>query len=156
MKKRMAFLLALLFLLAAAGGCQSDRTPINAAEFQAKAEAAGLLVVDAIEQVPEGAVEAYLIAVAGIDAIEYQIEFIVMPSVEEAIDAYQQNYTVFEAKKGSVSSYTSMNMRNFSYYKLSTNGMYYVISRIDNTFIYIDADDAYKGAINDFLKAIGY
>jgi len=156
MKKRLALLLALLLLLPAVLGCNVDRTPIDAATFQTKAEEAGLLVLDAADQVDEGVVDAWLIAVAGDDSIDYQIEFIIVPTEAQAINAYQENYATFEGKKGGTSSYASTTMGNFAYYKLTTNGRYYVISRIGNTFIYVDAPETYRTAINDFLKGIGY
>lgn len=33
---------------------------------------------------------------------------------------------------------------------------YQVVSRIDNTVIYVDADEAYKDDVKDFLKQLGY
>jgi len=156
MKKTLILATVALMLATALIGCNVSRAPIDAATFAEKAEAAGYRIQNAIDQLAEGKADDYLIAIAGAETINYQIEFIVVPTVQQAITAYQDNRADFEAQKGSTSSYSSVSLGNVSSYKLTSNGRYFVISRIENTFVYINASVEYKDGIVDFLKTIGY
>jgi len=157
MKKRVLLLLAVITAATLLAACTTKKTPITAATFRAEAEAAGFTVQDSAYQLDAGSVEDYLIAYKGsVNDIDFQIEFAVVPTVEQAQNAYQENKADFEAAKGTVSSYSSVSIGNYSYYKQDSAGRYCVISRIDNTFIYIDTASTYKKEINDFLKKIGY
>ncbi|MCL1790858.1 MAG: hypothetical protein FWG40_05795 [Peptococcaceae bacterium] len=155
--KKVSVLLVVVtaIMLVLLTGCQTSRTPLTANEFKTKAEAAGYDVQDAKSQFAEGVVSDYLIAVKGTTAIDYQIEFAVVPTANQAIDSYHQNRTTFENKPGTA-TYTSANVGNYSNYYVTKGGRYYVISRIDNTFIYIDASADYKDEIASFLKELGY
>ena len=155
MKKTAFFLTAIVTLMMLAS-CKASRTPINAEDFKTKAEAAEYTVQDALDQFPAGVANDYLIAFKGTTAIDYQIEFADVPTVEQAVSAYQENRSKFEEQKGSSSVQSSVSAGNYSYYKLASNGRYYVISRIENTFIYIDASVEYKDEIVEFLRNIGY
>jgi len=150
--KKVALLVSIVMVLVIFTGCKTSRTPINADTFIAKAEAAGYIVQDAADE----RVENFLIAIKGTDSIDYQIEFIVVSTVEQAKSAYQENYNKIESKKGTSSVHSSASIGNYSYYKLTTDGRYYVISRTENTFIYIDASAEYKNEISNFLSVIGY
>ena len=154
--KKSFFFLSIIMALVILIGCQSSRNPITANEFTAKAETVGYTVQDAANQFPKDAVEDYLIAIKGTDTIDYQIEFAVVPTVEQAINAYTENRNTFESKKGTASVYSSVSMGNYSYYTLTTDNKYYVISRIENTFIYVDVSAEYKDEIVKFLQDIGY
>ena len=154
--KKVLIIAAITMLIMLAIGCQTSRIPVTKETFVSKAEEAGYDVQDAIEQVPANTIDEYLIAVKGGTVIDYQIEFIIAPTAQTAQILYQNNKSTIEEKKGPVSTEASTTAGNFSYYKLATNGQYYVVSRIENTLVYIDAPSEYKGAINEFLAAIGY
>jgi len=154
--KKSFFFLPIVITLVVLIGCQSSRTPITANEFTVKAETVGYTIQDAANQFPEGSVENYLIAFKGTDTIDYKIEFAVLPTVEQTINAYAENRNTFESKKGTASVYSSVSMGNYSYYTLTTDNKYYVISRIENTFIYVDVSAEYKDEIVKFLQDIGY
>jgi len=155
--KKIVHLMSVIIILAMLVGCQiGSKAPISADEFTTKAETAGYIVQDGVDQFPEGAVDEYLLAIKGTDEIDYQIEFAVVPTVEQAKSAYQENYDKIESKKGLFSTHISVSIGNFSSYKLTTDEKYYVISRIENTFIYVDASAEYKDEIDDFLESIGY
>lgn len=49
-----------------------------------------------------------------------------------------------------------INGKNFQKYTLSTESKYKVISRIDNTVIYLNVDDNYKEEVKNVLKELGY
>ena len=154
--KKTVLLLVIIAILAGFSGCKSSRTPIDAAGFKAKAEAAGYTIQDAADQVSEGSVNDYLIAVKGTDTIIYQIEFIVVPTVQEAESACKKLQSGIEALKGSSSLYSTMSVGNYSYYTLTSDGKYSSVSRVENTFIYFSASSEYKDELAAFCKGIGY
>ncbi|HOC06944.1 MAG: hypothetical protein ACOX21_00600 [Bacillota bacterium] len=148
--KKIAVLLLLVTLVLATAACGGSRTPLTAPQFVSKMEAAGFIVVDAADQFPEGVVEAVYLAVGE----NYQIEFYVVPSVDQAKRAFEENKSDFEALSGGATKYASVN--NYSYYTKTTSDGYYVVSRTDNTFIYVSADAQYKKEISGIIEDLGY
>lgn len=86
----------------------------------------------------------------------YQIEFYELSNEENAIDMYNTNEFKFKKEKENISAYTTVSMRNYSKFELTTNGKYKYLSRIDNTLIYIDVDEEYKDTVKSIMKEIGY
>ena len=156
--KKIALILTVVIVLAMMDGCliqEASRTPISANEFTTKAEAAGYRIQDAADQA-SGAAEDYLIAIQGTSAIDYQIEFFVVSTVDQAKATYQGNLSKIESQKGAISTNLSADKETYAYYKLASDNRYYVISRIENTLVYIDASEKYKDEIVKFLRDIGY
>jgi hypothetical protein len=150
--KKVIFLFLLALVLTSAGCGFKNRTPLTADEFVTKMEAEGFTLVDATDQFEPGIVEAVQLAVGE----DYQIEFYVVPTVEQAQRAFEQNKADFEAAQGSSSSHKSVEVKNYSYYSQTSAGLYAVVSRTDNTFIYVVADAEYKKEINEILSDLGY
>lgn len=86
----------------------------------------------------------------------YQIEFYELLDDAYATSFYNNNKSIFEASKGNASSETSVGLKNYSKYTLSSNGKYRVVSRIDNTVIYVDVDDNYEDTVKALLDELGY
>lgn len=51
---------------------------------------------------------------------------------------------------------TNVTLGNYSTYKLTTDGKYCVVSRIGDTFIYIDVPSDYKTEVNDAFEKLRY
>ena len=117
---------------------------MNEAEFD---------VMDASDQFEDGLVETVLIA--SIDG-SYQIEFFALPDVEQAKTAFEQNKADFEAIDESGGLTFTTSGVNFSTFSRTTDVGYYVVSRIESTFIYVNAPVEYKDDINKYLKTLGY
>ena len=153
MKKTCLLSLA-LFLVLALTACTGPRTAVTADEFSARMRESGYEINDVTAQY-NGDVDAAVLAFdqnAG-----YQIEFFVMPSVQQAVDAYRENKSDFEAEaKGTFSSNTTLEISNYSVYTLAVNNNYYVVSRTDNTMIFVKTTTANRDAVNKALKSIGY
>lgn len=131
-----------------------EKTPISADTFNTIMEGKGYIMIDSTSQFSQYGnymSKSYVAQKTG-----YQIEFYELSSEENAIDMYNTNKLLFEAQKtnASVSATTSIN--NYSTYSLTTNGEYKYLSRIDNTFIYVDVDESYKDTVKDLMKEIGY
>ena len=158
MKKVLSISIALIAILVVMTGCEMSRTAIDAETFKEKAEAADLTVQDSTAQ-QEGndIIDEYYIAYKGsADATEYQIEFVIFSSEDVAKSDYLKHKNDVEALKGSVSSSTSAEIGNYAYYTLTTDGKYYVISRVDNTLVYVETTDEHKSVVSDFIKGLGY
>lgn len=90
------------------------------------------------------------------DKGEYQIEFYKMSDKENATMFYEHNKSVFESSKSSSSAQTNNDMKNYSKYTLQSNDKYMVISRVEDTVVYVKVDSKYKDNIKDILKEIKY
>ena len=51
---------------------------------------------------------------------------------------------------------TNVELKNYSKYTLLSSGKYMVVSRINNTVIYVNADANYKDNIKNILDELGY
>lgn len=87
---------------------------------------------------------------------DYQIEFYELSNEENAISMYATNKSKFESQISNAYARTSVSMKNYEKYSLTANGKYKYLSRIDNTLIYIDANEEYKDEITNCMKEIGY
>ena len=86
----------------------------------------------------------------------YQIEFYKLDEEEDAIYFFNINKEKFEKSKSSASTETSVSMGNNSKYTLTTKDKYKVISRVEDTAIYLDVDKKYKDEVKEILKEMGY
>lgn len=154
--KKIALLLGITLMFSMLSGCQLSRTAIDADMFKTEAEAAGYTVIDTTNSYPDGTVGNCQIAVKSSDSIEYQIEFVIVPTEEQAKTIYQEKYAEYESRKDSGSSHSSVSVGNYAYFRLTSNGKYYVVSRTGNTFLFVEASEEYKSEIADFIRSIGY
>lgn len=150
-KKRYP-LAAVLALVLFCSGCGSSKTPITVQEFTDKTEESGFVLVDAADQFEEGSVESVLLAVGE----NYQLEFYVLPSTDQASSAFSQNRETFESAAGSVSSHKSVSLGNYSYFYQTTSENFYLVSVIDSTMIYCVAPKDYADEIKTLVKELGY
>lgn len=135
-------------------GC-GKKDALVADDFKSKMESLGYVVQDATDQFSsDSGVEKVYIALNS-DA-SHQIEFYVVETESQAISAYSTNKSNFENLKSSSAVNTEVNLSNYSKYTLSSNDKFMVISRIDNTFIYVNSDDTYKNNIKKALDNLGY
>lgn len=82
-----------------------------------------------------------------------EIEFMVLSDVSEAEDYYSYAKNSIPVKGGSTSE---VNAINYQSYKINSDGYYYVVYRIENTFLSVAADSKYRKEVSSFLKSIGY
>lgn len=151
MKKILLTILCIITIFTLTG-CK-NKDSINPGEFKIRMESKNYTVQDATKQFsgnPE--IKQVYIALNS----NYQIEYYELDTTENAKTFYNTNRTLFEQSKGNSSIYTSKNIANYSTYKLRTNGQYKVVSRIDNTVIYINASETYKSDIDSILDYLGY
>lgn len=154
LKVLFAFLMAFIIMsVSPACGMLKNKEAIDGDDFTEFMEDEGFTVEDITSEYDEeDGVEAVIIAYND----DYQIEFYIVETIRQAKSAYTQNKDDFEDMKGSGSSNVEVNIANYSKYTQKSDGTFSVISRIENTFIYLEADDKYQDDIEDYLKELGY
>lgn len=159
MKKILIIVGIVLLLLI--GGCVAlfnslniEKVSITADMFNNLMTEKGYTLFDTTSQFAQ--YDGYMIKSYAAYKDGYQIEFYELSSVENAISMFNTNKAKFESQKDNASVYSSTSMNNYATYSLTTGGKYKYLSLIDNTLIYIDADDNYKDAIKLVVKEIGY
>jgi hypothetical protein len=149
MKKVLLIALSLVFISLIVS-C-SSRIPLTASE-----------VVGILEQ------SDYYIANTGlndtgikfIEALDPEDKFIIWfseyDSAEQARTAFNEIRNDFNSVRGSWSSRVENNTANYNIYRVTTNGIYYVASRIDNTLLYIVTEEENRSAVDEILETLGY
>lgn len=139
-------------------GCSTKKNSISSEEFKSKMEEKGYTLIEATDQFPtaEYLKKVYLACDVENQSINYQIEFYEFSDDDNAVKFFNQNKAIFEESKSSSSIETSTSIGNNAKYTLTANSKYKVLSRINNTVIFVDVDSKYKDTVNDVLKELGY
>lgn len=156
MKKICAIVLSVVMLCSVfcLSGC-GEKVSITAEDFRARMEAKGIIVGDATEQFAEyDHVTKVYIAVLG-DG-DHQIEFYETTTPEAAQRMFAGNKQTFEQSIVNSQTQSSASMANYNSFRATADGYYKVLSRIDNTLIYVNSPAEYKSEIQAILKEIGY
>lgn len=148
---KMAVFLSLFLCLIGICGCGSKQ-PVTVSEFNEIMEEKGFSVSDVTDHVKADYVEAISLAVAD----DYQIEFYVFSDKDSAASVMEQNRSVFEENEGNAATQITKNLSNYSFFSLQSEGMYRMVSRIDNTLLYAVVDKSYKDEIVEIIKELGY
>ena len=156
MKKKIIRISVLLVIISIfLTGCGNKKS-ITAEEFKNKMEKEEKYVIgDATEQFKDynQIKKVYIVADK---KYKYQLEFYEISTADEAVSFYNNNKDIFEKEKTGASAYNEVNVANYNKYTLKTSDKYKVLSRIDNTVVYVNADKKYKDDFNIILKTIGY
>ncbi len=150
MKKLKILSLLLITLLLTACG---NKKAIDSDKFKSIMRDNNYYVVNSKEQFSEYdyIVESYIA-----ESDNYQIEFYILQDDMNAKAFYDYNKEIFDAERTSISMYTSVDFTNTNKYTLTLEDSYKVLSRINNTVIYVDVEKEYKNDINSILKKLGY
>lgn len=156
MKKLTAIALAfaILFSMLCLVGC-TEKVSITAEDYRTIMEEMGYKLTDASEQFVDYD-EITKVYVAISDNGAYQIEFYELSTADAAMRLFAGNKSIFEQSAGNASANSSVSAANYSNYKLAANGQYKVLSRIDNTMIYIDVPAEFKDEVKTALEELGY
>ena len=160
MKKSVMIIIAILLLIivivaAVFFNLNKEKKSITASDFYNIMKDKGYIVSNANEQFSEYNYIKQVYLAADKD-YKYQIEFYEISDNTNAVNFYENNKLIFESSKGDSSSYTDVSFKNYSKYTLSTDGKYKVLSRVNNTVIYLDVKNEYKNDVNKIIKELGY
>lgn len=145
------FAIAAVLLLT---GC-TNKTAISEADFKSKMEEKNFVVQDATYQFEnyEYVKKALL---AQKEDYSYQIEFYILDTITNAESFFETNKDIFEESKSNGSTETSVSLGNNDKYTLSTDGQYKLISRIDNTMIYLNVAEDNREEVKELVEELGY
>lgn len=150
--KKFKYLVLCFFMIFFMTGCFNKKS-ISSNEFKSIMNDKGFDVQDATSQFSNyNYVNRAYIALNK----DYQIEFYELSDEEKAKSFYETNKTIFEDSKENGYSQFNNSVGNHSKYTLKTGGKYKVVSRIDNTVVYLNVLEEYKDEIKDILNDLGY
>lgn len=132
----------------------NPREAMTASDFKTYMESEGYMIQDAKNQF-YGVDYIKNVYIAIPRNYEYQIEFYEVDEPEQAKSFYNNNKNRFETDTNGALK-TERYGKNYSKYTLTNLDEYKVVSFIDNTAIYIDADKEDKEEIENILKEINY
>lgn len=137
------------------GILSKNEKTMTAENFKNSMENKGYILMDVTSQFTnnENMKQAYI---ATNNDYSYRIEFYEIANDDYAKTFYNNNKTKFESSKTEADSETNVDLDNSSKYTLSSESKYKVVSRKNNTVIYINANANYKDTTNDILKELGY
>jgi hypothetical protein len=150
MKKAVSMIILMVLIFCA--GCSTNKTPLTLEEFTDIVRAEGFEVIDTKEYYDTSLVEQARSALGDL----FAVEFIIAPTEANANRLFNEFKNEADLSKGSTSSHSSVGIGNIASYKLNTAGTYFVMSRIDNTVIYIETESDNKNAVDDIVKKLGY
>lgn len=142
-----------LGLVLVSTGCFSKKT-ITSSKFKSVAESHKLTVTDVKQQF--ASVSYINEALVARSEKGYQLEFYVLSTKEDAISFFTQNKTIFEQAKDGASAETNMNGQNYEKYTLVVDGKYKLLSRVENTVLYLNIDDVYKDEVKKIVDELKY
>jgi len=157
MKKTLKTMVVILICLTSVfcfSGCGKKKNPISADEFYKKMEDKNFMIQDSKSQYSSRneIIRSY---VAAPSDYSFQIEFLELDSETSAKNMFSTNQKIFQDSSNSKVE-SSVSVSNYSKYTLEADGKYKVISRIEKTLIYVDADIQYKSNVDSLLNELGY
>lgn len=132
-----------------------EKTSITSEEFKQIMENKEFFMIDATSQNTEN---EYIQKVY--NAVEsenrYQIEFYEYTDSDIANRFYKNMYSKLESGKGNSYSRTNISLKNYAKYMLTSNGRYTILSRVNNTIMYVSVSDEYKNEVKEIIEELGY
>ena len=144
-------LITIIFTMTSCG----KKTSITSENFKNIMEEKNYIIKDATSQMSNyDYIKQVYIAIS--NDYTFQIEFYEFSDNDYAISFFNNNKQIFEDSKSQNSVETSVSTDNNAKYTLTDNDKYKVISRIDNTIIYLNVNKDYKTSVKDILDELGY
>ena len=145
MKNKVLYIIIGVVLVLILGGVakvlslNTEKESMTASGFKTMMEGKGFTVSDATSQFAEfDYIKQAYVAVSS--DYSYKIEFYELSNDEYATGFYNNNKEIFKSSKDNASIETSVALKNYAKYNLTTGKQYKVVSRIDNTVIYLNVD----------------
>ncbi len=151
MKRVMKFIFIFLILLSITG-CAPKKNKLDPEAFKTAMKEEGFNVKDASsEMIYDYIVQIYLAA-----GTNYNIEYYNIRNNDFAAGFYKNNVEAIEKLNYDDEKATIDEDSNYAKYTIILDNKYKVVSRVDNTVIFINAPSRYKEDIDIILNKIGY
>ncbi len=148
-------ILCLLIMAILLTACGSSKKPISDDEFKNVMNENDYYVENVLNDFSDYSyIKGAYIAIK--NGKNYQIEFYELENNYYAKSFYDINKEIFEASQTNNSIYKNIDLNDTNKYTLINEDSYKVISRIENTVIYVDVNKKYMDDINSILKKLKY
>ena len=162
--KKTRLLVALLLIAALAlslAACGSKKTPATAEQFQNEMKERGYEEIEidmsTTDAQTRAAVEQVKAAVKmDGDNPSCVVRFYVAKSETNAQQLFAGTKPLAEETAAGTKTQVETNLGNHSYYRVKGDSMICVLARIDNTLLYLQADNALEDEVDDIVKTLGY
>ena len=140
-KKLVLFGLIFIVTIFSLTGCSISKNKVTGDAFKNQMTAANFTVVDGKSQ---------------FERYDYVSEVYVARHKEYAKSFYSNNKNLFESSKTKTYTEAKSSGKNYDKFVLETNNKYKVLTRVENTALYINIDSKYKENVNKIIKNLGY
>lgn len=148
MKKIFLMLFILVVFIAS---CKLNKEPLSSERFETVMKKNGFSVENVNPLKFQGSgIKEIIIA----KNTNYQIEFYITEDSDKAIMLFNANKEKFMLSKGNGTIETSKAIGNQLRYSLRANSKFKLLSRVENTLIYIDIPDTYEKDVKEILKEL--
>lgn len=154
MKKKILYVLTLMVVTLTLTGCENKKA-ITIDEYKDIMSTNSFVLNDAKNRLSVNS-NIKDIYIAANPKDNYQIEFYVLESVDTAKTFFSENKTRFSKEVGKNKIETKSKKGNSEKYTVTSLGQYRLVSRIENTVIYLDTRESNKKKVDEILKELGY
>jgi len=151
MVKYIAFVLMSIVVVGFTA-CGGTNEVLSHEEFTSRMEAEGNMVGDFTHMLQDPAIERLLIADAGV----FEVEFIVLQSQSYARSLYSYFRQNFESTRGSRSSHTETSGADFSRFRLTSEGSFVALTRIEHTIVIASSSVENRDDVLAVFDLLGY
>ena len=151
MKRVIKFLFVIFFLLSITG-CAPKKNKLDPEAFKTAMIEEGFTVKDATSEM----IYDYIVQIYLASGTNYNIEYYNIKNNDFAAGFYKNNVEAIEKINYDEEKATIKEESNYSKYTIVLDNKYKVVSRVDNTVIFINAPSRYKESIDIILDKIGY
>ena len=131
------------------------QSTVTADEFKSFMEEKGYIVMDSTSQFADYE-NIVKVNIAANEDYSCKIEFYELSDDDYAKSFYNSNKYVFQTAKTDSDEETNVDLENSSKYIVSSDSRYKVVSRINNTIIYLNVDSSNKETVENILNELGY
>lgn len=143
-----------LFLITGCGGESEPKTAITTKDFIKKAEKEGLIVADLKDQF--STVEYIKEATTAASSDGWQVEFYVIDKKKNAKTMYESIDIDFQTMETKKRRKRTDKGKNFNKVEYDTDQHYGMITRVDNTIVYVKVLKESKKDVQAFIEKLGY
>lgn len=154
MKKKILYVLTLMVVTLTLTGC-GNKKAITIDEYKDIMSTNSFVLNNAKNRISVNS-NIKDIYIAANPKDNYQIEFYVLESVDTAKTFFSENKTRFSKEVGKNKIETKSKKGNSEKYTVTSLGQYRLVSRIENTVIYLDTRESNKKKVDEILKELGY
>lgn len=154
MKKKILFGIMCVLTLLLTTGCALSKDSLTGEEFTKISDEKGMITADVKEQF--AGYDYVLEANVAVSQEGWQIEHYVLETKEDAKTMYSKNKSDFEKFSDSKNVSSVVEVGNYTKYTLETGEYYMVLSRVDNTLLYVKVPVNNKDSAVKLIDALGY